>query len=73
MTNFLLNLFVKNHRQTEDPSVRSAIGRLAGFTGIACNTLMFLGKLIVGIIAALRQCAYALYSALPQLGEFHRL
>ena len=51
MTNLLLRLFVKNHRQVDDPAVRSAVGRLAGLTGIVCNTLLFLGKLIVGIIA----------------------
>ena len=49
--NLLLRLFVKNHRQVDDPAVRSAVGRLAGLTGIVCNTLLFLGKLIVGIIA----------------------
>ena len=51
MTNLLLRLFVKNHCQVDDPAVRSAVGRLVGLTGIVCNTLLFLGKLIVGIIA----------------------
>ena len=51
MTNLLLRLFVKDHSRVEDPSVRSAIGKLAGLTGIVCNMLLFLGKLVVGWIA----------------------
>ena len=51
MTNLLLRLFVKNHRQTRDMKVRSAIGRLSGAVGILCNVLLFAGKLIVGILA----------------------
>lgn len=51
MTNLLLRLFVKNHNQVEDPMVRSAIGKMAGSTGIFCNTLLFVGKLLVGWVA----------------------
>lgn len=51
MTKLLLRLFVKDYEQVEDPSVRSAIGKLAGFTGIVCNSLLFLGKLIIGWIS----------------------
>ncbi len=50
MTELLLRLFVKNYRQTDDPAVRGAVGSLAGITGIACNCLLFLGKLIAGIL-----------------------
>ena len=51
MTQLLLSLFVKNHTKTEDPRVRSAIGRLSGAVGIVCNVLLFIGKLIVGTLA----------------------
>ncbi len=51
MTNLLLRLFVKNHRNTEDPRVRSAMGSLSGYVGIGCNLLLFLGKLLVGTLA----------------------
>ena len=49
MTELLLRLFVKNHRQTKDPAVRGAMGRLAGTVGLVCNILLFLGKLAVGL------------------------
>ena len=51
MTNLFLHLFVKNHRDTADPRVRSAIGRLSGAVGIGCNMLLFLGKLLAGTLA----------------------
>lgn len=50
MTNLILRLFVKNHQDTDNPKVRSAIGRLSGLVGIACNLLLFTGKLIVGTL-----------------------
>ena len=50
MTNFLLRLFVRDHQNTKDPTVRAKIGSLAGFVGIACNLLLFAGKIIVGTL-----------------------
>ena len=50
MTAFLLRLFIKDRENTSSPSVRAAIGRLAGATGIACNALLFLFKLTLGIL-----------------------
>lgn len=50
MTNLLLRLFVKDHRNTADPQVRAAIGSLSGTVGICCNALLFLMKLIVGTL-----------------------
>ena len=37
MTNLLLRLFVKNYRDTKNPKVRAAYGKLAGAVGIVCN------------------------------------
>lgn len=51
MTEFLLRIFVKNYRNTDDPAVRRAIGKLAGAVGILCNLLLFAGKIIIGILA----------------------
>lgn len=48
MTKLLLRLFVK---QQETSAVHSAVGRLAGVTGIACNVLLFLLKLIAGLLS----------------------
>ena len=51
MTGLLLKLFVRNSDQVEDPSVRSAYGKLAGLVGIICNVLLFAGKLLAGLIS----------------------
>ena len=51
MTKLLLRLFVKDYQNTENSRVRTAIGTLSGVTGIVCNVLLFLGKLIVGTLS----------------------
>lgn len=50
MTQLLLRLFIKDHRNTADTRVRSAIGSLSGIVGILCNLLLFAGKLIIGTL-----------------------
>lgn len=51
MTKLLLQFFVKNNENTENPVVRASVGKLAGATGIVCNCILFLGKLIAGLMA----------------------
>jgi len=51
MTQFLLQLFVKNHTDREDPHVRAAIGVLSSWVGIGCNLLLFGAKLLLGWLA----------------------
>jgi len=51
MTRLLLQLFVRDYENTEEPRVRAAYGRLSGLVGILCNLLLFAGKLTVGTIA----------------------
>ena len=51
MTKLLLRLFVKNYRNTDDPKVRGAYGRLVGLVGLVCNLLLFAGKLVAGTLA----------------------
>lgn len=51
MTKLLLNLFVPNHADTDNPEVRSAIGSFSGTVGIGANFLLFLGKLLVGLLS----------------------
>ncbi len=51
MTFFFLRLFVPDWQNTDDPHVRSAIGRLCGRVGICCNILLFLGKFLAGILS----------------------
>ena len=50
MTNILLRLFIKNYGDTHDPAVRSAVGKLAGLTGIVCNCLLTVLKLVIGLL-----------------------
>ena len=51
MTNLLIKLFVKDSENTSDPAVRKRYGYLGAFTGIVLNILLFLGKLIAGILS----------------------
>ena len=51
MTQILLRMFVKNHQNTGDMMVRASVGKLAGAMGIICNVILFLGKLLAGILA----------------------
>ena len=51
MTHFLLQFFVKNHKNSDDTRVRAAIGTLSGAVGIFCNLLLFSLKLLAGTLA----------------------
>lgn len=51
MTKLLLRLFIKDHRNSQSPAVRGAIGKLAGTVGIICNVILFLAKFSVGLMA----------------------
>ncbi len=51
MTKLLLKLFVKNAEHTDQPAVRSAIGKLSGAVGILSNVLLFIGKILVGTLS----------------------
>ena len=51
MTRLLLRLFVKDHGNTSDASVREAYGKLSGITGIAVNLLLFFIKITAGVLA----------------------
>lgn len=52
MTKLFIKLFVKNPTDLQNPKVRSSYLSLAGFTGIAVNLLLFIGKLVLGLISA---------------------
>ena len=47
----ILKTFIKNADDVKDPTVRTAYGRLAGIVGILCNVILFVGKLIAGLIS----------------------
>lgn len=51
MTELLLRIFLKDHKDPEAPGTRSAVGKLSGAVGIVCNLLLFAMKLVAGTIA----------------------
>lgn len=50
MTDLILRIFVRDHKNTEDPAVRDKCGRVAGAVGIVTNFLLFFMKIIVGTV-----------------------
>ena len=51
MTKLLLRLFVKDYQNVDDNRVRGRIGSMSGAVGIGCNVLLFLMKLVVGLLS----------------------
>ncbi len=51
MTNLLIRTFVGKDKDVNDVKVRGKYASLAGITGILLNILLFIGKLILGILA----------------------
>ena len=51
MTKFLIKLFIKNKDDVLDTNVRNNYSMLSAITGIICNLLLFIVKLIVGILS----------------------
>ena len=47
----IIRRFVKNHTETNDPSVRSAYGTVCGVCGIFLNVILFAFKLFAGLIS----------------------
>ena len=50
MTNLLLRIFIKGNSSQIADTQRAAIGSLSGAVGIGCNLLLFLGKILVGLV-----------------------
>ncbi len=48
MTELLSRLFVKNHQDASNPTVRTAYGTMVSITGIVLNLLLFVAKFVVG-------------------------
>lgn len=51
MTKWLIHIFIKDYENVKDRKVRSSYGKLAGWVGIFCNVLLFIGKFLVGMLA----------------------
>lgn len=50
--NLIKRLFIKDYKNTSDSVVRTRYGFVAGVFGIISNLLLFIGKLLVGILGA---------------------
>lgn len=50
MTELLLKKFVKDYKNISDPEVRKNYGLLGSFFGLITNLLLFIGKIVLGII-----------------------
>ena len=50
MTDRLARWFVKDYEKTEDINVRTAYGVLASMVGICCNLILFVSKILLGIL-----------------------
>ena len=51
MTELLLKLFVDDYKNIDNQTVRADCGALSGWVGIFCNVLLFLAKIVAGILA----------------------
>ncbi|MGM9873938.1 MAG: cation diffusion facilitator family transporter [Bacilli bacterium] len=52
MINFLRKLFIKDYQNVEDEKVRTKHGFLASFVGLFSNLLLFVFKLLIGLITS---------------------
>ena len=50
MITLLSRLFIKNRENTDAASVRGAYGTLCGALGIVLNLILFVAKLLVGLL-----------------------
>ena len=50
MTEFLIRHFIKDYKEVEKISVRTAYGVLASIGGIFCNVFLFAAKFVIGLV-----------------------
>ena len=51
MIHFLAKRFIKDYENTASPAVRRGYGILCGCVGVALNIILFIGKLLAGLIS----------------------
>lgn len=51
MTNWIINTFIPNKDQLEDPKVRTRYGNVASTVGILCNLLLVATKMVAGFLS----------------------
>ena len=52
MTELLSKIFIKNHKDLSNPSVRKNYGTLTSFVGITVNVLLATMKLVIGLLSS---------------------
>ena len=52
MIDLLLKRFVKDYDKMKNPEVRTRYGVFAGIVGIICNLILFLAKILAGVLTA---------------------
>lgn len=51
MIDFITKKLIRNSENVDDPSVRFAYGKLAGWVGIICNVFLCAGKFLAGLLS----------------------
>ncbi len=51
MTSLLIRLFVRNHKDVQNPATRAVYGKMCSIVCLLCNILMVLAKLAVGALS----------------------
>lgn len=51
MVKLLIKKFVRDYEDTQNPVVRTAYGKFSSIVGILCNTFLFIGKIIIGLLS----------------------
>ena len=51
MVTLLVNLFIQEKEDVQNPQVRQQYGMLCGLVGIILNILLFLGKFLAGLMS----------------------
>ena len=69
MTNLLLKIFIKNHKNTADPKIRRKYINLGSITGIACNIILFAIKCTIGLLAGSMSILADAFNNLTDIGS----
>lgn len=69
MCKFLLKLFIKDHQNIKDPIVRKKYGLLGSFFGLITNLILFVGKIILGVLMHMSSLVADAINNLSDLGN----
>ena len=69
MTKLLIKLFVKDSQNTTDLKIRTAYGNLGAITGMCCNLLLFVIKILIGVASGAFSIIADAFNNLTDLGS----